>query len=150
MSTSPAHPHFVQLVRKVTPERAADVDRLRKLLNDDGKDADPVHVELAYQAWSLKATSKPWHPLGYRKDAEHLAVLTESLERAVRLTAFSPPPIEPPSVEPAPDDEPPAKQDDARSVAYETAAAAPERPESDLSGVQGRRADGGGQRRGGR
>lgn len=142
--------HFAKLIRTVTPERVADVARLRKILNTHGLDADPLHVEMAYQSWSIKATSKPWHPLGYRKDDDHYAVLMEYLNRSAQVIDL--PPVEPnvelpPSVEHAPDDEPPAKQDDARSEPHETPATAPERPASDLSGVQGRRADGGGQGR---
>jgi hypothetical protein len=147
VSQAPARiPHFVQLVAKVTPERVADVDGLRKILNDAGLDADPVHIELAYQSWSVEATKKAWHPLGYRKDADHLKVLTESLERAVRLTAFVPPPVEPHKQEEPADDVLAAKQDDDPPVAQEPTAST-ERTASDLPGVQGRRADGGGQGR---
>ena len=148
MSSAAGKPTVLKpLVRSVTPAHAKDVARMRRVLNVNGFDADPVDIESAYVSWSAALPHHPaWHHPGHLNDAMILDALTKGLVPAPEIEP-EPAPATPLAKDPN-HDAPPAKQDDARAVELEaTAPAAPERPAREMPGVRSGRADDRGGRR---
>lgn len=75
-------PNRLRLVRSVSPARAKDVERMTRILRENGFDAAPVDIEGAYSSWSAEKTNRPWHNPSYLNDLQLLAAIKERLRPA--------------------------------------------------------------------